>query len=188
VSAHGGVALADDVCVMSLGNLSAHFAIYQPKTRQSREFCEDIPDASEALFVIDFIHDVLGTMDVEFRIIRDVANTQLSTTWEDVLAIDDIESATLFYSEPQRYQSGSMKLRYQFEDKGYYVGIINATNNAGKEFRAVFPFRVGGQTFWTYLPLFAGLLLLLELFFWLNRDKQHVSGNDDNNYSTGARS
>lgn len=169
---------------MSLGNLSAHFAIYQPKTRQSREFCEDIPDAAESLFVIDFIHDVLGSMDVEFRIIRDVANTRLSTTWEDILAIDDMESATLFYSEPQRYASGSMKLRYHFEDKGYYVGIINATNSAGKEFRAVFPFRVGGETFWTYFPFFVGLLLLLELFYWMSRNKQGVKHIDKKHRAT----
>jgi len=167
--AHGGVALTDDICVLSLGNLSAHFASCQPETQNSKEFCEDIPDASNSLFVIDFIHDILATMRVDFRIIRDVNNVGLSANWEDIVVIDDLKAATVYYQQPTLYTNGSMKLQYSFTKKGSYIGIIIATNPANsKVYTAVFPFRVGNKGFWDYLPYFLLLLAFLELFYWVS--------------------
>jgi hypothetical protein len=166
---HGGVALTDDICVLSLGNLSAHFAIYQPQTRKSKEFCEDIPDASSSVFVIDFVHDVLRDMAVDFRIVRDINNVGLSARWEDFQAIEDLQQATIFYQAPQQYINGSIKLNTQFDIKGSYIGVITAVHpKTAKVYKAVFPFRVGNKTFWDYLPAFILLLILLEAFYWIS--------------------
>jgi len=167
--AHGGVALTDDVCVMSLGNLSAHFAIYQPETRQSKEFCEDIPDATGSVFVIDFVHDVLRDMVVDFRIVRDVNKVGLSAGWADYQAIDNLQEATVFYQSAQQYSNGTMRLNTHFHQKGSYIGVITAVNpKTTKVYKAVFPFRVGNKTFWDYFPGFIALLIVLEAFYWIS--------------------
>ena len=45
-AAHGGVAFQEDLCVINIDFLQAHFTVFQPETRESDEFCEDIPDVS----------------------------------------------------------------------------------------------------------------------------------------------
>ena len=166
---HGGVTLTNDVCVISLGNLSAHFAVYQPETRQSREYCEDLPDVVNSLFIIDFMHDILSAMPVDFRIVRDVQNVGLAATWEDIQAIPDLHAATVYYAEPTHYINGSMNIDYTFNSTGTYIGVIAANDiSSAKVYRAVFPFRVGAKDFWDYLPYFVALLIVLEAFYWLN--------------------
>lgn len=166
---HGGVTLINDVCVISLGNLSAHFAAYQPETRQSREYCEGLPDMANSIFVIDFMHDILSTMPVDFRIVRDVQNVGLAATWEDIQAIPDLHAASVYYAEPTQYINGSMNIDYTFNSTGTYIGVIAAYDiSSAKVYRAVFPFRVGAKNFWDYLPYFIALLIALEVFYWLN--------------------
>ena len=70
--AHGGVMFEEDVCVIKIGFLTAHFTIYQPETRASQEYCEAIPDVAATIFVLDYLHDSMREMPVEFRIIKDV--------------------------------------------------------------------------------------------------------------------
>ena len=41
---HGGVAFEDDLCVINVNFMQAHFTVFQPETRQNTEYCEDIPD------------------------------------------------------------------------------------------------------------------------------------------------
>jgi hypothetical protein len=166
---HGGVTLINDVCVISLGNLSAHFAAYQPETRQSREYCEDLPDVANSIFVIDFMHDILSAMPVDFRIVRDVQNVGLAATWEDIQAIPDLHAATVYYAEPTQYINGSMNIDYTFNLTGTYIGVIAAHDiSSAKVYRAVFPFRVGAKDFWDYLPYFIALLIALETFYWVS--------------------
>jgi hypothetical protein len=166
---HGGVTLINDVCVISLGNLSAHFAAYQPETRQSREYCEDLPDVANSIFVIDFMHDILSTMPVDFRIVRDVQNFGLAATWEDIQAIPDLHAASVYYAEPTQYINGSMNIDYTFNSTGTYIGVIAAHDiSSAKVYRAVFPFRVGAKDFWDYLPYFIALLIALEAFYWMS--------------------
>ena len=44
LTAHGGVVFEEDVCVLKIGFLQAHFTGYQPSSRGSEEFCEELPD------------------------------------------------------------------------------------------------------------------------------------------------
>ena len=71
-AAHGGVAFEEDLCLISIDFLQAHFTVYQPQTRANREYCEDIPDVSRAVFVMEYLHEFLQEMPVDFRIVRDV--------------------------------------------------------------------------------------------------------------------
>ena len=66
--AHGGVVEEDDLCVIKVNFLRAHFKIYQPRVSRHEQFCEDLPAASESVFVMEYQHDSLAIMPIDFRI------------------------------------------------------------------------------------------------------------------------
>lgn len=167
-SAHGGVAFAEDRCVVNIDFLRAHFTVYQPETRDSEEFCEDIPDVTQSVFVLEYLNDFLRQMPVDFRIIRDVNDVGQYARWEDVEAIDDLEAATVFYQPPLVQTDGSYSVNHEFDEKGTYIGIITAEHPAqDKVYNAVFYFQVGGPDYGT-LPFFLALIVLAQLAYWLS--------------------
>ena len=96
-SAHGGVAFQEDLCVININFLQAHFTVFQPETRGSDEFCEDIPDVSRSVFVMEYLHNLMPEMLIDFRIIRDINEVGQYAAMEYVLAIEDLEAATVYY-------------------------------------------------------------------------------------------
>ncbi len=167
-SAHGGVMFEDDICVIKLGFLTAHFTIYQPSTRASEEFCEDVPDVADTIFVLDYLHDSMKEMPVEFRILRDVTGLGLYATWEDVAALDDIESATVFYRDPTKEADSVLTVDFSFDEPGTYIGVVTAAHpTLEKTYSTVFPFRVG-DTGTGLLPLFVLLGVTAQFAYWLS--------------------
>jgi len=166
-SAHGGVSIEDDVCIIQIGRYKAHFTGYVPQSRATQEFCEDIPVTGEAVFVIDFISDELRDMELDFRIVRDVQNVGIKATYEDLGGEQAIQDATILYTPMRAYRSGVISVEYPFVAKGGYVGIINATHRAtGLAYRSVFPFRVGRIDYWRYILYFGALIAGCGLFVW----------------------
>lgn len=164
--AHGSVS-DGDICEIKIGFYSAHFAIYQPQTRQHEEYCEDIPDATETVFVIRYLHDVMREVPVDFRIIRDVENLGQFAAWEDIEQIDDLDKVTVFYQSPIERQDGVFLIHHQFEESGDYIGIVTTVHpTLDRMYTAVFPFHVGSIN-WGYVPLFVGIALLLQFNYWL---------------------
>lgn len=165
--AHGGVAFEDDRCVINIGFLTAHFTIYQPHSSGSEEFCEDIPAVSDTVFVMEYLHDFLREMPLDFRIIRDEHDFGIYARWEDVQTIGDLDAVTAFYQPPQIRSSGDLSVEYTFEEKGTYIGIVTAEHpDDGRVYNAVFYFQVGGPDFGT-LPWFVALLLVLQGGYWV---------------------
>jgi hypothetical protein len=163
--AHGGVVEEDDICVIKVNYLRAHFKIYQPRTSGHEQFCEDLPAAAESVFVMEFMHDALETMPIDFRIIRDMTGKGRFARMEDVQAIEDLDAATVFYqsasTEPDVYS-----VVHTFESEGDFIGIVSARNpESGDVYAAVFPFEVG-FTGWGYWPLFIGLLVLIQIQYF----------------------
>lgn len=162
-SAHGGVVMEEDVCVINIGFYRAHFTVYQPETRASKEFCEDLPDTGLALFVLDYLHDSLREVPVDFRIVRDVTGLGRFARLEDVRAIGDLEPHTVFYQPPVVRGDGSLTVEYRFAEEGDFIGIVTA-GHPSKDvvYTAVFPFEVGftGIGWW---PLFVAAILLLQI-------------------------
>ncbi|MDJ0710891.1 MAG: FixH family protein [Woeseiaceae bacterium] len=161
-SAHGGVVEEDDICVIKVNYLRAHFKIYQPRQSGHKQFCEDLPAASESIFVMEYMHDALKAMPVDFRIIRDVTGKGRFARLEDVENIDDLEAATVFYQasmvEPDVYA-----VSHTFDAEGDFIGIVRARHpDTGTVLAAVFPFEVGftGLGYW---PFIAGLLVLIQI-------------------------
>jgi hypothetical protein len=165
---HGGVAFEEDLCLINIDFLQAHFTVYQPETRASREYCEDIPDVSRAVFVMEYLHGFLQEMPVDFRILRDINEVGRYASWEDVEAIADLEAATVYY-EPYRIETGGFyTASHSFAKKGTYIGVVTAQHpSEDKTYRAVFYFQVGGAD-WGTMPLFGLMLVLLQTGYWLS--------------------
>ena len=160
--AHGGVVAEEDLCVINIGFLRAHFTVYQPQTSGNEELCEDIPDVTESVFVLDYLHDSLREMQVDFRIIRDVNNFGIFANWDDIATIENLEADTEFYQAPKRRPDGNLSIDHTFTTPGSYIGIVTAKHpSKDKFYNAVFQFRVGGRDY-GYFPLLVALIVLLQ--------------------------
>ena len=168
---HGSLAPGeDDLCILQVGFLKAHFKIYLPRLYQHEEFCEDLPDAAEALFVMEYEHDSLAEMLIDFRIIRDVTGQEKFAREDDIAKIDDLDAATVYYLSP-KIQPDVFAAVYHFDEPGWYIGIVTATTVAGGEsYRAVFPFEVG-YTGIGYWPIFALAIVLMLLLLWYDKKR-----------------
>ena len=163
--AHGGVFVEDDLCVIQIGFFKAHFTIYQPEIAGNKEYCEDIPDTGTSLFILDYLHESLNTLPVDFRIIKNVTDHGRATTWQHLSAMNDLEQHTVYYQPDMVVLNGTLEAEYNFTETGHYVGIVTTRQPGNQKiYRAVFPFKVGVSTL-GYLPLFIGLILLVELFY-----------------------
>ena len=162
VSAHGGVVEEEDLCVIKVNYLRGHFKIYQPRIDGHREYCEDLPNATESVFVMEYLHDSLREAAVDFRIIRDVTGKRRFARWEDVAGIDDLDAVTVFY-RPPAVDPDVLTVVHDFDEEGHFIGIVTArVAGDDKVYRAVFPFEVG-YTGFGYWPLIIGVLLVIQL-------------------------
>ncbi len=165
VNAHGGVAFEDDLCVIRIDFLTAHFTVYQPPTSGSAEYCEDLPDVTDTIFVMEYLHDFLRQMPVDFRIIRDEQGFGQFARWEDVQTIDNLNDVTVFYQPPVIQPEGELTANYRFTEKGTYIGIVTAQHpRDDRIYNAVFYFQVGSD-YGTW-PLFLVLLVALQAGYW----------------------
>ncbi len=163
--AHGGVTEEDDLCVINIGYLRAHFKIYVPQERQHQEFCEDIPVRGESVFVMEYQHDGLSQAEIDFRISRNVTGKGNFARLDDVEAIEDLDAVTVRY-EPPAIVPDVFTMLQPFVEDGEYIGIISARQmDTKKIYTAVFPFEVGftGVGYW---PWILGALFLLQLNYW----------------------
>lgn len=162
VSAHGGVVQEQDLCIIKVNYLSAHFKIYQPRASGHKQYCEDLPAASESVFVMEYEHDSLSMMPIDFRIIRDVTGQGRFARMEDVERIENLGDVTVYY-QPAVVEPDVYTIVHNFEDEGAYIGIVSATHpETDKVYSAVFPFEVGytGLGSWPYI---IALLVLLQI-------------------------
>lgn len=168
LAAHGGVVADEDLCIIEIGVFRAHFTIYQPRTRASQEFCEDVPDVSEAVFVLDYLHASLSEVPVDFRIIKDVNQRTTYAAWEDVQAIDDLDAVTVFHEPARVYPGASMSVQHQFEEKGWYIGVVTTRHpTLDRRYQAVFGFHVGRRSL-GYWPLMILIILAVQLHYWIS--------------------
>jgi len=165
--AGGGVVLEDDVCIIWIDFYSAHFTAYQPDTSGNEQFCQDLPDTGETIFVLDYLHQSLKEVPVDFRIIRDVTGLGRFVKLENVEEIEDIEQHTVFYQPPVIRPDASFQIEHDFLEEGAYIGIVSAGHPSNDMiYTAVFPFEVGRSNTGYLFPL---ILLLAGAVFALVR-------------------
>jgi len=169
--AGGGLVLEGDVCIIRIDFYSAHFTAYQPNTSGNTQFCKELPDTGETIFVLDYLHQSLKEVPVEFRIIRDVTGLGRYVKLEQVEAIEDIEQQTVFHQPPVIRPDASFKIEHDFKEKGAYIGIVSAGHPTNDRiYTAVFPFEVGVSNYGYLFPLM--FLLAGVAFFFIRRSSR----------------
>ncbi len=165
--AGGGLVLEGDVCIIRIDFYSAHFTAYQPDSSGNKQFCKDLPDIGETIFVPDYLHQSLKEVPVDFRIIRDVTGQGSFVKLKHVEAIENIEQHTVFYQPGTVEADASLTIEYDFQEKGSYIGIVSAGHPSNDTiYTAVFPLEVGRSRL-GYLPIV--LLLLATALYLLKR-------------------
>ena len=91
--------------------------------RKSRIATEAISNATETVFVMEYLHESLADAAVDFRIIHDVTGKGRFARWEDVAGIEDLQSATVFYHEPQ-VDPDLLTVIHEFTEEGDYIGRL----------------------------------------------------------------
>lgn len=175
VQAHGGLALADDLCILTVGPYTIHFTGYQPLT-QEEEFCEDIPEIGKTVVALDYINDELRPMETEVRI---VSGSRILVP-DDVKKVntEDLESMTVYHLPAQVYPSASIMIDHTFPEKGKFAGIVTVSGE-GKEWVSVFPFSVGeGRpiNWMTDILPYVVLVAAAAFFFLRSRKKSDQEG------------
>ncbi|MDO8907821.1 MAG: hypothetical protein Q7W55_04885 [Pseudohongiella sp.] len=157
VRAHGSVVDGGEGCIIQFDFYSAHFSIFQPQTRQHREYCEDLPDVTESVFVLEYRHNSLREVPVDFRIMHNTSELGRFVRWSDIEAMDDIDAQTVFFQRSPPQADGVLSILHTFTEPGSYVGIVSAPHpTLDQRYYAVFPFRVGlpwWQNRWLWLAL-----------------------------------
>ena len=167
---HGSVTDGEDGCMIRMNFYSAHFTVFQPQTRGHREYCEDLPDLGESVFVMEYLHDSLRQVPIDFRIIRNTTPVGRFVRWSDVEALGDLTELTVFYQRVMPQPDGVLTVLHNFTQPGDYVGVVSAPHPSQSDniYHAVFAFSVGKRSipggFW--LP--AGVLLA-GLIVWRRR-------------------
>ena len=171
IRAGGGLVLEGDVCIIRIDFYSAHFTAYQPGSSGNEQFCQDLPNTGQTIFVLDYLHQSLKEVPVEFRIIRDVTGQGQYVKLKHIEEIVDIEQHTVFHQAPVVRPDASFKIEYDFRQKGAYVGIVSAGHpSTDMIYTAVFPFEVGASGFGIGLPL--SLILAGVVFIVMRRYRQ----------------
>lgn len=160
---HGSVVDGADGCSIELDFYSAHFNIYQPERSGHRPYCEDIPVATDTIFVMEYQHNAMRDVPIEFRIIRNDSPLGRFVRWSDIQQIDNIDSVTAYYQSAPPRPDGVLTIQHSFANEGDYVGIVSAPHPDGSPtYHAVFPFHVGRPLVpaWGW-PILATVALLL---------------------------
>ena len=145
--------LEGDICIIRIDFYSAHFTAYQPQSSGNQQFCQDLPDTGETIFVLDYLHQSLKDVPVAFRVIRDVTGQGNYVKLKHVEDIEDIEQHTVFYQPGIVQADASLKIEMDLKEKGRYIGVVSAGHPLNDNiYTAVFPFEVGRSSM-GYLPV-----------------------------------
>ena len=162
--AHGGLAMAEDMCKLTVGPYMMHFSGYQPEATYSEQFCEDIPKTGHTVVVLDYIEKELRTLPLEIRIIQDTGTEQ------------DLQAVTVFHKPAQVYPSGSVDFEYTFDKPGKFVGLVTVSDK--EQYVSRFPFSVGESkaimrslSSIYMVPVAAVVAVALIVFFTMGRRK-----------------
>jgi hypothetical protein len=132
--AHGGLALAEDMCRLTIGPYNMHFTGYQPDNTRNKEFCEDIPATGRTVVVLDYMEDALRPLPTEVRIIKDTGSEQ------------DLQAITVLHLPPKVYPAGSVNFEHNFDKPGKFVGLVMVGDK--QQLVSRFPFSVGETKIW----------------------------------------
>ncbi len=148
IQAHGGLSMAEDLCILKIGPYNMHFTGYQPRQTQETQFCEDIPAIGYTVVVLDYLEYELRSLPTEVRIIRDTGSEQ------------DLAAITILHIPPKVYPAGSVDFEYTFDKPGKFVGLVTVGDEQAHVSR--FPFSVG-EPKWPWLNIIGVLAAVTSI-------------------------
>ena len=169
--AGGGVLLSEDSCIITIGFYTAHFTAYQPESSGDKQFCEDLDNIGKTTFVLDYLHNSLSEVAVDFRIIRNITDKGKFVQIEDIIEIEDIDLHTVFYQTPLIKSNASYMVSHDFKEKGDFVGIVTAGHPTKSTiYSSVFPFKVGTSSIpWSLLSFVMLLLIFGSYLYYMSK-------------------
>lgn len=155
--------LRDDQCIIQIGFYEAHFTAYQPETNGNEEFCQTLPDPGVTLFALDYMHDSLKLVPVDFRIIHNTTKLGRFVKLSDVQALGDLSELTVFFKAGSIRADASLRVEHNFREAGEYIGVVSAGHpSKATIYTAAFPFTVGVTNYAAWgRTLVVGLILAL---------------------------
>lgn len=172
-NAGGGGVLTEDRCVVEMGFMEAHLTIYQPQTRASEKFCDAVPDLTDTVFVLDYLHDSLNEAPIEFRIIEDVTGLGRFARWRDIEDLENIERVTVYHQPATLSPGGSLQVEHRFQETGDYLLLVTAGHpGKDKRYHAVAPLAVGSGRLIFWLALIVAVGLSLAVIAYLVRRRE----------------
>lgn len=167
-AAHGSVTPDADLCIIRIGFFKAHFKVYLPESRGHKDYCEDLPGIGNSIFVMEYEHDGLAEVPIDFRIIRNVTGQGRFTNLDHVTQLGDLADITVFH-HPAAIQRDVFTIAHTFEASGEFVGIVTVDRPDGTgAYTAIFPFEAGftGPGYWPWI--IAALILLQINYLWMS--------------------
>jgi hypothetical protein len=157
-SAHGGVRLEQDECVLKIGPNTMHFIGYQ-RSGEEQEFCEDIAKTGPTVIALTAVSPDLRDMAIGIRVVKDVGDAKEKS---------NLNAVTVAYYPPKVYRNGIMTFEHDFKEPGKYVGVVTVSDDLGNEWVSRFPFTVGIFTFMGYIEyiLYGVAFTALCGFLW----------------------
>ena len=165
--AQHGHELATDTCVLHIGPYKMYFNSYQPDIYHDRQFCQEIPGIGNTVLVLDYVEQELRSIPVEVRIIKDTGSEQ------------NLEAITVVHLPPKVYPTGSIDVKYNFDQPGKFVGLVLVGDK--QEHQSRFPFSIGQTGAMSHLThysiIFVPLAVAIAIaVYYLIRDRGKPSG------------
>lgn len=115
-----------DVCRIRVGTEKIHFTAYTPTFTQSEGFCRFIPNVGLTNLIFDYEGKKLRDVSVEFEVTKEPEGTRI------------------FYQEPQKTKSGTVKADIDFSKYGAgdYLAHVTIAHD-GEKLDTHLPFVVG---------------------------------------------
>lgn len=169
--AGGGLVLENDKCIIRIDFYSAHFTAYQPASSGNEQFCKSVPDTGKTVFVLDYLHQSMKEVPVEFRLVRDFTGQGRFVKLEHLGQVEDLEQYTVFHQPPVVRPDASFVVDHDFSEEGRYLGVVTVGHPTNDQtYSAVFPFEVGTPAGSYMVPVVAALGALAALaVLWRRR-------------------
>ncbi|TRW91513.1 hypothetical protein [Candidatus Methylobacter oryzae] len=125
---HRGAADEVDVCRIRVGTEKIHFTAYTPTFTQSQGFCRFIPNVGLTNLIFDYEGKKLRDVSIEFEVTKEPEGTRI------------------FYLEPQKTKSGTVKADVDFSKYGAgdYLAHVTIMHDGEKQDTHL-PFVVGAE-------------------------------------------
>lgn len=145
-AAHGKVSLESDICMRNISGSMVHLSTYQPQHDPEAEYCTEIPNEGETLWVLDLVDQALRDMPIAIKIVRGTGQ-----------ALSD--TITTLYSN--NHSDGVIKGEFNL-DEGQYTLFV--TGEGVPPLQYEYPLRIKmtnyQETFFTAIPYIIAFLLI----------------------------